>query len=123
VERLRSALPRRAIARRLLNRLVPPLTWLRPDGANRGRMLRVLQRALDERRLYVEFMLHSSELMPGGSRRFPDSSSIEKLYSDMHAVFAAAARCFRAATLGEFARSLASGASPVLGEPVPRSTA
>lgn len=37
---------------------------------------------------YLEFMLHSSELMPGGSPYFKDERSIEKMYADMEALFA-----------------------------------
>jgi len=36
---------------------------------------------------YLEFMLHSSELMPGGSPYFSTSSQIEKLYRDMEDLF------------------------------------
>ncbi|MGA2327004.1 MAG: deacetylase [Bryobacteraceae bacterium] len=104
LERLRQTLPERAILRRALNRLYPPRAWLRPDGKNRRRMLRVLAKALQERRTYLEFMLHSSELMPGGSPTFPDQESIEALYRDLEALFAAAVRCCRPSTLTAFAR-------------------
>jgi hypothetical protein len=46
--------------------------------------------------------LHSSELMPGGSPRFPTGDSIESLYEDLELVFAEAAEHFRGATLSEF---------------------
>lgn len=36
---------------------------------------------------YLEFMLHSSELMPGGSPYFEDESSIEQMYSDLEEIF------------------------------------
>ena len=36
---------------------------------------------------YVEFMIHSSELMPGGSPYFPDSKSVEQLYKTMDYIF------------------------------------
>jgi hypothetical protein len=103
VDRVRNLLPPRSLARRALNRLFPSLTWLRPNGRNRRQMLRLLHRALDEGRTCVEFMLHSSELMPGGSPSFPDAASIERLYQDLHAVFVTAARSYRPASLGEFA--------------------
>jgi hypothetical protein len=60
---------------------------------------------LDERQTYVEFMLHSSELMPGGSPCFPDRQSVAQLYADLDALFSAAAHSYRGATLGEFATS------------------
>jgi len=36
---------------------------------------------------YVEMMIHSSELMPGGSPYYPDTESIERLYSVLENVF------------------------------------
>jgi hypothetical protein len=104
VDRVRSMLPR-SLARRAINRLFPSLTWLRPNGTNRRQMLRLLYKALEEGKMCVEFMLHSSELMPGGSPTFPDVASIERLYQDLHAVFVTAARSYRPASLGEFALS------------------
>jgi hypothetical protein len=49
-------------------------------------------------------MLHSSELMPGGSPTFPTPDSIARLNEDLAALFALAqARGCRGRTLGEFA--------------------
>lgn len=111
VDGIRRALPPRNLLRRLLNRAWPPLTWLRPTRTNRRAMLRVLDAALRRRRSFVEFMLHSSELMPGGSPGFPDEASIEILYRDLDALLAAAARSFRPATLTGFAREAAPAAA------------
>lgn len=36
---------------------------------------------------YLEFMLHSSELMPGGSPYFTDEKSIEDMYRNMEEIF------------------------------------
>ena len=36
------------------------------------------------------FMLHSSELMPGGSPTFRDEGAIEHLYRELNAIFARA---------------------------------
>ena len=36
---------------------------------------------------YAMFMLHSSEMMPGGSPSFPDEQSIEKLYECIERLF------------------------------------
>ena len=53
---------------------------------------------------YVEMLLHSSELMPGGSPNFPDESSIENLYSILEEVFAnIVAHGVQGVTLTEFA--------------------
>lgn len=106
VDAVRRRFHPRALSRRALNRLFPALTWLRPgDPGGRRGMLRLLRRATELRLGYVEFMLHSSELMPGGSPAFPDAARIERLYADLHAVFAAARDGFTPCTLSEFAEA------------------
>ena len=92
----------RTLGRRALQHFFPQAAWLRPRGDNRNEMLRILQAALREGRPYVEFMLHSSEFMPGGSPIFPTAASIEQLYDDLEALFSAAAQHFQGATLSEF---------------------
>lgn len=87
----------RAVGNRLF-----PVYWLRPRGGNVRQMLTLLQWAVEEGRDYVEFMLHSSELMPGGSPRFPTEKEIELLYADMEQVFQAAARSFQGRTMQEY---------------------
>ena len=65
-------------------------------------MLRILRRARQEERDFVEFMIHSSELMPGGSPTFRTGESIEKLYADLHELFTAARELgFVGSTLGD----------------------
>ena len=51
-------------------------------------MLAILHRAREERWPCVQFALHSSELMPGGSPTFRTEDSIERLYEDLEALFA-----------------------------------
>ena len=82
IEHLLALFEERSLSRRALNRAFPA-TWLRPKGRNLARMLRLLDRALVDGRSYVEFMLHSSELMPAGSPYFRDGDSIERLYADL----------------------------------------
>ena len=114
-DRLRARLGSRNVFRAALNRLVPPLSWLRPNGRNTRVMLRLLRRAIEERRPYVEFMLHSSELMPGGSPFFPGARSIERLYRQLRALFGAARGRFEPLTLTEFARRYTAGESTPAG--------
>lgn len=91
------------LARRFINSLCCPATWLRPNGRNLGRLLGVLSWAIGQGRDYVEFMLHSSELMPGGSPTFAAERDIEKLYEDMEAFFASAVSMgFVGCTLAEY---------------------
>lgn len=89
-----------------------PADWLRPNGSNLKSMLRILDVAIAQNRPYVEFMTHSSELMPGGSPYFPTIESIEKLYEDLNELFSQAAKHFCGSTLIDFHdRVLLSGAA------------
>jgi hypothetical protein len=78
------------------------ISWLRPNGRNREAMLAILRHAVEQQWPCVEFMLHSSELMAGGSPRFQSERDIEALYEDMNLLFAKAAEEFRGQTLSEF---------------------
>lgn len=83
-------------------RYIWPPEWLRPNGTNLTSMLRILDIAVSQNRPYVEFMIHSSEFMPGGSPYFPSDESIEKLYRDLYELFSQAAKHFCGSTLTEF---------------------
>lgn len=74
--------------------------WLRPNGANLKEMLYIVEKTRN--RDYIEFMLHSSELMPGGSPTFRTKQSIEKLYSDMRILFSEISRMRTGITLSEY---------------------
>jgi hypothetical protein len=65
-------------------------------------MVDIVEQAAARKGGYVEFMLHSSELMPGGSPTFPGPETIEALYDDLNIVFDAASKHFQGATLQEY---------------------
>ncbi len=92
----------RSALRRLVNALMPDVAWLRPNGRNLKSMLRIVQEAVSRNCCHIEFMLHSSELMPGGSPRFSTRQSIERLYDHLEQLFAQASDLCRSATLAEF---------------------
>lgn len=95
-----------------VNRLFPPIVQLRPGRGNLRQLLGVLRRARAEGRDYVEFMLHSSEFMPGGSPTFRTEADIERLYDDLNALFGAARQGgWRGATLGEYGREVSGAAA------------
>ncbi len=102
IETLRATSRGIAPVRKALSFFFPALTWLRPNGRNLGSMLRLLDHAVRSERDYVEFMLHSSELMPGGSPAFGSGEAIEKLYEDIEALFHRAVLHFAGCTLGEY---------------------
>ena len=62
------------------------VVWLRPNGSNLQEMKCLVDQYRDHE--YLEFMIHSTELMPWGSPNFRSTYSIEKLYMDIHALFA-----------------------------------
>ena len=90
--------------RRVAYRVAPQVHWLRPNGRNLSAMRHLVRQAVSERCVHLEFMLHSSELMPGGSPTFRTPASIEKLYADLEVLFADIAAHFSGATLGGFAQ-------------------
>lgn len=87
---------------KVLRRVSPELCWLRPNGRNLPGMIKLVDQCAADGREHLEFMLHSSEFMPGGSPVFPDEASIERLYEHMDALFAHIASRFSGATLSEF---------------------
>lgn len=62
--------------------------WLRPASSTVGEMLRLCKHVNSDSKVdYLEFMLHSSEMMPNGSPYFKDEKAIEELYSSIDKVF------------------------------------
>lgn len=103
VRRIRQRYGERAWVSRLLNRFIPRYTWFRPRNGNLGEMLGVLKWVKREKINYVEFILHSSEFMPGQSPTFKNGADIEALYESLETLFEkATSTAFRGATLTEF---------------------
>ncbi len=61
--------------------------WLRPDKALTKKGLIDLINLCYKDSDYIMFMIHSSELMPGGSPNFTDNESIDKLYEIIEYIF------------------------------------
>ena len=98
----------------LLRRLILARRWLRPVPGNLPKLLRLVNARMAKKEPYLEFMLHSSELMPGGSPTFPDTNSIERLYDDLEVLFETIAKHAKGATLAEYADGVAAGHYPAL---------
>ncbi|MBF0290428.1 MAG: deacetylase [SAR324 cluster bacterium] len=84
-----------------MNRISPPV-WFRPKKGNLMETIALIQQSLRQKKKYVQFMLHSSELMPGGSPTFPQNDDIEKLYDDLETMFGVLQERFIGMTLNEF---------------------
>lgn len=79
--------------------------WMRPNGYNLRQMKYLINRMEKDNCEYVMFMLHSSELMPGGSPTFKTNASIEKLYLDLEKVFGfASEHGYKGITLRDYAK-------------------
>ncbi len=102
------------LLRQAAHRVSPKLSWLCPtpllEKHNLNAMLRVARAARAEGAVHLEFMLHSSELMPGGSPTFKDASEIERLYEHLEMVFEDLAGWCRGTTLKEFHGWFSNGA-------------
>jgi hypothetical protein len=96
-----------SLGQRVSKRLFPTEAWLRPNGRNGSELIHTLESAITQGRDFVEFMLHSSEFMPGCSPRFRSESSIEKLFEDIERLFEAARSCCVGMTLTEYHGRLA----------------
>jgi hypothetical protein len=85
-----------------------PTRWMRPNGKNLTDLLSIVRHVLLHKYAHLEFMLHSSELMPGGSPGFTTPEAVEKLYDDLKVLFDFTRGKFRAATLKEYYESVPS---------------
>ena len=105
-----SPLYRIPLLRRAVNRISPGLSWFYPVqpslGAAADRQLDIMLQMTRSMRSQgvapVEFMLHSSELMPGGSPNFQSASHINQLYERLEIVFEELSTWCRGMTLSEF---------------------
>lgn len=62
--------------------------WLRPNHlGNLAEMKYILQRVMDSDEEYAEFMIHSSELMPGGSPSFRTEADINRMLNMVERLF------------------------------------
>jgi hypothetical protein len=102
VEHIRSIARGLGPAKRVVQRIFPQLCRLYPQGKNHEAMIGALGAALDEGRDYVEFAIHSSQLMPGGSPHFPSEEHIAALYRFMERLFSLGAQRSQGMTLNEY---------------------
>lgn len=77
--------------------------WLRPLKNDPQKLIELTQKVEREKNhKYLEFMIHSSELMPGGSPYFKDEAAVEKLYGTIRTYFEYVANCgYKAVMLKE----------------------
>lgn len=80
--------------------------WLRPAINSTDDMMQLIDRVSDENDTdYLEFMMHSSELMPGGSPYFRDDKAIDKMYQSVERIFSyVCKKGYTGISLEEYAR-------------------
>ncbi len=100
---------RTPLLRRVVNRLSPRVSWMYPAESKLDAMLQVARGARADGAAHVEFMLHSSELMPGGSPNFRNASDIERLYGSVEILFEDLSTWCRGMTLKEFHARFSNG--------------
>jgi hypothetical protein len=96
----------------VIRRVAERRQWMRPTAGNISELLHLLQQEITAGSPYIEFMLHSSEFMPAGSRVFASEQSIEQLYEELEQLFGAVARNCCGRTLSEYAAEVAAGVRP-----------
>jgi peptidoglycan/xylan/chitin deacetylase (PgdA/CDA1 family) len=101
-------LDKRNLLRRATNKIFRELAWLRPDGRNLRAMLKLQSQVYSEGAKYLQFMLHSSEFMPGGSPTFSTEREVDLLYRDLEILFLEISKNWTGTKLSEFARRFAS---------------
>ncbi len=73
---------------KLKTRLLGKTVWLRPAMFALSDMKQLVKQVSESSQSdYIEFMVHSSELMPGGSPYFKTNESIEHLYRNLEDLF------------------------------------
>lgn len=80
--------------------------WLRPNRKNLEEMRTLIQHYANSDFDYVMFMLHSSELMPGGSPTFQTEGGIEILYEHLNIIFSEISQSYEGIGLESYAKSL-----------------
>ena len=92
-----------SIMRAIKNTITKKNIWLRPNGNNLCEMKYVLRTIAYAHEEYAMFMIHSSELMPGGSPTFNSNIKIERMYFDVEQLFKYAVSLgYHGATFEEF---------------------
>jgi hypothetical protein len=99
---IRATLDTHWLGAKVAHRLFPRQAWLYPWGNNHRPLPGLIRAALRQGWNYAEFMIHSSELMPGGSPHFPTPASVEALYDTLESLFSLVAGSFVGFTLQEY---------------------
>lgn len=79
--------------------------WLRPNRKNLDEMLQLIEFYQNSEVDYLMFMLHSSEMMAGGSPTFQTEGGIELLYEHLDIIFNLISKNYEGIGLDKYVRS------------------
>ena len=110
------------VVRWFAKKIAPPPRWLCPtpvhERHNFGAILQLAQRKRSDGASHMEFTLHSSELMPGGSPAYHDEADIDRLYDCLETLFQEISGWCRGVTLKDLDVELRnSSCVPVANDP------
>jgi hypothetical protein len=91
-----------SLKNRAVNLIKGEELWLRPSTQSLKEMKRLMSIVEKENAGYAEFMIHSSELMPGGSPYCRTEEDVENMYMKMDMLFKSVADRYSGATLSEY---------------------
>lgn len=81
--------------------------WLRPAGDNLSDLLYIVEQTKRSNLDYLMFILHSSEMMPGGSPTFDTPEKIETLYNNLEILFREISKDFQGMSVAGYGRMIA----------------
>lgn len=92
----------RDFAKRIYNAFYGKDIWFRPSLSSEKEIMQLIDEKVRDKQNYVEFMMHSSEFMPGGSPYYKNEREIEELYEGLERIFDHVNDFFEGKTLKEF---------------------
>lgn len=105
VKHIQHTLAGKSIKNRAKNLIVGKDRWLRPAISTVKEMKLNIDERVENGSDYAEFMIHSTELMPGGSPYFKNSRDVEREYKDMRTIFTYAVQCgFEGIAMRDYAK-------------------
>jgi len=84
----------------------PVMLRPRNTSGNIDDLLWIVDKATQQKSDYIMFMLHSSELMPGGSPTFKTNEDIEMLYSNLNILFNYISKNYKGISIGDYSEQL-----------------
>ena len=77
----------RSLVHELKHFILGSYEWVRPNKYSNLKEMKKILKKSNRKNEYIMFMIHSSELMPGGSPNFIDEKAINNMYGDVEYIF------------------------------------